>query len=433
MAQARTTEPIAPLPPLLSGLGSLPGALQFAEGATGWGHLAGTFSADPVTILQLAAHPEPAGRAARDWIEQLKAMARRMAEQSSSLFLSGYLSYDFGRLLLGLPSRHAPGQDTPLAWAGAYDWQIQGGSTRFARGIPAGRRRQLEGRLADSGTGQTEAFTCSRFELQDPPRHYEQAFARLQEYIKAGDCYQANLSHLVTAQAQGNPAGGWLRGLQAGTPPFAAYLATNHGALLSFSPEEFIVVEDGQVRTRPIKGTRPRGVSEGEDQSLREQLLHSEKDRAENLMIVDLLRNDLGQHCRTGSVAVPELFRVESYPAVHHLVSTITGTLRPSSTPLDLLAGCLPGGSITGAPKRRAMEIIDELETGPRHVYCGTQFVLLPDGKLISSILIRTVLLENGIAHCRGGGGIVADSTCADEAQEARDKITGILSALSAS
>jgi len=184
------------------------------------------------------------------------------------------------------------------------------------------------------------------------------------------------------------------------------------------------------VETRPIKGTRPRGRTPDEDRAYAAELQASTKDRAENLMIVDLLRNDLGRSCRTGTVRVPELFALESYPNVHHLVSSVEGELMPGKDPLDLLAGSFPGGSITGAPKIRAMQIIDELEPTRRSIYCGSLLYLDVRGEMDSSITIRTLLVKDGQVSCWGGGGIVADSDWQAEYRESLTKVRVLLETL---
>ena len=184
------------------------------------------------------------------------------------------------------------------------------------------------------------------------------------------------------------------------------------------------------METKPIKGTRPRFVDAKQDKASADALLAAEKDRAENLMIVDLLRNDLSKHCKPGTVEVPALFALESYEAVHHMVSTVTGELNDDASPLDLLAGAFPGGSITGAPKIRAMEIIDELEPHRRNVYCGSIFYLGFRQDMDSSILIRTLLAEQGNLYCWAGGGIVVDSQPDEEYQETLDKVSRILPTL---
>ena len=198
-------------------------------------------------------------------------------------------------------------------------------------------------------------------------------------------------------------------------------------SILSSSPERFLSVTNGNVETRPIKGTIRRGTYANEDKALAEQLLESEKDRAENLMIVDLMRNDISKNCEIGSVTVPKLFALESYATVHHLVSTVTGRLKSDRHALDLLRGCFPGGSITGAPKLRAMEIIEELEPNRRNVYCGSIGYVGYDGNMDSNIAIRTMVHSNDKVRCWAGGGIVADSKMESEYQECFEKVASML------
>jgi para-aminobenzoate synthetase component 1 len=212
--------------------------------------------------------------------------------------------------------------------------------------------------------------------------------------------------------------------------PFSAFFSTPFGDILSSSPERFLRVADGRVETRPIKGTRPRLADEIADRRQREELAASAKDRAENVMIVDLLRNDLGKACAAGSVKVERLFDVESFAQVHHLVSTVTGTLAPGRHPLDLLRGCFPGGSITGAPKLRAMEIIDALEPERRSIYCGSIGYLSANGRMDLNVAIRSLLRVGGSIHTWAGGGIVADSRVEAEFQESLDKAAGLLAVL---
>jgi para-aminobenzoate synthetase component 1 len=193
--------------------------------------------------------------------------------------------------------------------------------------------------------------------------------------------------------------------------------------ILSCSPERFLEIKQQQVTTKPIKGTRPRSNDLQHDQKLASELLQSEKDRAENLMIVDLLRNDLGRNCEVGSVKVPKLFELESYRGVHHLVSTVTGQLKANCSILQCLLDAFPGGSITGAPKIRAMQIIDELEDFQRHIYCGSLGYISDHGYADSNIAIRTLLAHQSMLHTYAGGGLVADSDCQSEYQETFDKI----------
>jgi para-aminobenzoate synthetase component I len=250
------------------------------------------------------------------------------------------------------------------------------------------------------------------------------------EYVHAGDCFQVNLSQRLLHRADRTPFDlyGTLRACN--PSPFAGYLDLGDFAIVSASPERFVRVQDGQVQTRPIKGTRPRGKTPAEDAERAQELLHSAKDRAENVMIVDLLRNDLGRVCRFGSVRPTAVCELETYPTVHHLVSEVCGTLRPGLGALDLLRASFPGGSVTGAPKIRAMEIIAELEPTARGPYCGCLGYVGFDGTADTNILIRTFTIGKGWMQFPVGGGIVADSDPAAEYAETLHKAEGLLRAL---
>jgi para-aminobenzoate synthetase component 1 len=259
---------------------------------------------------------------------------------------------------------------------------------------------------------------------------YAAAFAKVQDYLQAGDCYQVNLAQRFSASATGDALHAYLKLRRLSPAPYSAYLAFPEVQILCASPERFISVREGQVETRPIKGTRPRDSDPKIDAQLAEELSTHPKDRAENLMIVDLLRNDLGKSCKPGSVRVPMLFEVESYANVHHLVSTVQGELAAELDALDMLSGCFPGGSITGAPKLRAMQIIDELEPHLRGIYCGTIGYVGFDGNMDSNIVIRTLVYSHGEIRCWAGGGLVADSVCDAEYQETLDKASAMLELL---
>ncbi|ABZ76816.1 para-aminobenzoate synthase, subunit I [Shewanella halifaxensis HAW-EB4] len=273
---------------------------------------------------------------------------------------------------------------------------------------------------------------------------YKDKFEQVQAYLLSGDCYQINLTQRFSASYTGNEWQAYKALRESNGAPFSAFIRLEGHALLSISPERFIQHKNGDIQTKPIKGTMPRGVDPHSDSELAAQLKASEKDRAENVMIVDLLRNDIGKVALPGSVAVPHLFEVESFPAVHHLVSTVTAKLKPELNPTDLLRACFPGGSITGAPKIRAMSIIEELEPSRRSLYCGSIGYISQDGTMDTSITIRTLVAQRdetshlaplngrqGIIHCWAGGGIVADSKVDAEYQESFDKISRILPVLS--
>lgn len=354
--------------------------------------------------------------------------------------LLGYLSYDFGRRLERLPAQAADDLALPDAALGLYAWalisdhQRQTSQLVFHPSLAAERRAALIAlfEAEQSDPAGNDFRLLAPFAADLDAAQYRAAIERIQAYIRAGDCYQVNFTQRFQAPCQGDPWGAYRRLREACPTPFAGYLALDHGAILSLSPERFLSVRQGRVETRPIKGTRPRGATTQADRAFAAELAASSKDRAENLMIVDLLRNDIGRSCRIGSVRVPELFALESYPNVHHLVSAVTGELAAGLDAFDLLAGSFPGGSITGAPKIRAMQIIDELEPTRRAIYCGSLLYLDCRGELDSSICIRTVLVQGGRASCWGGGGIVMDSEWQAEYEESKTKVRVLLQTLEA-
>ncbi|MEN1834005.1 aminodeoxychorismate synthase component I [Pseudomonas lijiangensis] len=352
--------------------------------------------------------------------------------------LIGYLGYDFGRRLEPLPSQSIDDLQLPDASLGLYAWAVvsdhQARTTQLVchPSLPQAEQQRLLELFR-----QPYETTPTRFRLEAPFQadlsapDYSKALTRIQDYIQAGDCYQVNFAQRFQARCEGDPWAAYCA-LRAACPtPFSGYMPLPEGgAILSLSPERFVKVSNDQVETRPIKGTRPRGRDAVEDAAHAQELLASPKDRAENLMIVDLLRNDMGRSCTIGSVKVPELFSLESYPNVHHLVSSVTGELADGKDALDLIAGSFPGGSITGAPKIRAMQIIDELEPTRRALYCGSLMYMDVRGEMDSSIAIRSLLVKDGSISCWGGGGIVADSDCESEYQESFTKVRVLLRTL---
>ncbi len=353
--------------------------------------------------------------------------------------LLGYLGYELGSRLHGID---VPGQaNTPLANVKAYDWcviqdHLLARSALVALpALDASLRADLLRRLRDKAiVSQSAPFRLSgAFDTAFDADTYAEAFGAIADYLLAGDCYQVNLARHFTAPYEGDPFTAYKLLRSIAGAPFSAYLTQAEGAVLCVSPERFLSLKSRRVETRPIKGTRPRALDDPErDWQLATELRNSRKDRAENLMIVDLLRNDLGRNCEPGSIRVDNLFSVESYPTVHHLVSTISGELLADRSAVDLLRDSFPGGSITGAPKRRAMEIIAELEPQPRQAYCGSALYISADGRMDSNITIRTLVAREGQLHCWGGGGIVADSNCEEEFQETLDKVGRFLHALEA-
>ena len=351
----------------------------------------------------------------------------------------GFISYDFGRSLENLPEQALADIQLPHLQLGIYRWSLISDNQQQKRwlvchpSVSHDYQTQLLERLAHSATPAGTFALHEPFAAEQTEQAYLDSFARIQQYIHAGDCYQVNLAQRFSAPCKGDPLSAYQQLRQHCPTPFAAYLESPGHAVLSLSPERFLKVEEGRVETRPIKGTRPRGATPAEDQALAEALRSSPKDRAENLMIVDLLRNDLGRSCRFGSVKVPELFSIESYPNVHHLVSSITGTLKPELDALDLLANAFPGGSITGAPKIRAMQIIEELEPVRRSLYCGSIGYIGCEGQVDLNIAIRSLVHQNDRMYCWGGGGIVADSEGEAEYQESLTKVRVLMESLGSS
>ncbi len=348
----------------------------------------------------------------------------------------GYVSYDFGRHLETLPEQAKADIRLPDLRMGIHLWALLSDHQQRQSwlvshpSLPNSEHEAILERLRTCAAAPAPFRLTSAFQAEQRRTDYQQAFERIQHYIQAGDCYQINLAQRFSADCSGDPWSAWQRLRQACPTPFSAYLESPDGALLCLSPERFLQVHNGHVETRPIKGTRGRGATPEQDQALAEELLECLKDRAENLMIVDLLRNDLGRSCRPGSVRVPELFALETYPNVHHLVSSVTGELAPDQDALDLLAAAFPGGSITGAPKIRAMQIIEELEPVRRSLYCGSIGYIGCEGQMDLNIAIRTLIHQDDRLYLWGGGGIVADSEAEAEYQETLTKVRVLMEAL---
>ncbi|MEE4249460.1 MAG: anthranilate synthase component I family protein [Alcanivoracaceae bacterium] len=260
---------------------------------------------------------------------------------------------------------------------------------------------------------------------------YMKALQQIRDYLRAGDCYQVNFARRFSTRFRGDPLAAWQTLARQHPAPHSSFFRLPNGdCVFGVSPERFVQIRNRRIVSEPIKGSRPRGIDPQQDMALGDSLLGSPKDRAENLMIVDLLRNDLGKVCVAGSVQAAPLFELRKFSNVQHLVSTVSGTLREEVSPLAALLSCFPGGSITGAPKKRAMEIIAELEPVPRGYYCGTQFSLDSEGNLESNILIRTFQTQGDQIYCHGGGGIVIDSDPLQEYQESLFKIEKLMSSL---
>lgn len=353
--------------------------------------------------------------------------------------LLGVIGYDCGNALNRVGDVPAPGENSG-SQLGAYNWALvqdhllQRAVLVAQPSVSAAQRNDVLKRVRSHhrtppGDFQLQESFSSNFSDQT----YRAAFEQIQSYIHAGDCYQVNLAQRFSAGYRGDPWCAYRELRGAAAAPFSAFLSLPNGdTVMSLSPERFLSLHGNHVQTAPIKGTRPRYRDAAADKLAAEELRRSAKDRAENLMIVDLLRNDLGRNCVPGSIHVDALFEVQSFPTVHHLVSTISGELSPNRSAYELLRDSFPGGSITGAPKRRAMEIIAELEPHAREVYCGSLVYVSADGRMDSNIAIRTLLCTEGEVRCWGGGGIVADSQWRQEYQETFDKVGKFLSILEA-
>lgn len=348
----------------------------------------------------------------------------------------GYFSYDLGYQLAQLTPKAIADIHLPKAVIGFYDWSVVIDHHQHTAYLISQAHSDhpeilaIKNLLTQPITLAGHFVLTSHFLPNMDKNQYAAAFAQVKRHIHAGDCYQINLAQRFTATYQGCPWAAYQHLRTQNPMPMAAYMNLPAGAILCLSPERFLQVDQQQVVTQPIKGTCPRFADPLQDQQAAAALLASDKNRAENIMIVDLLRNDLSKCCRPGSVKVPKLCALESFATVHHLVSTVVGTLEADQHPLDLLRHCFPGGSITGAPKRRAMQIIDQLEPQQRALYCGSIAYCDIRGRMDSNIAIRTLLCDNNKIHCYGGGGIVNDSTMESEYQEIQVKISRLLNSL---
>jgi para-aminobenzoate synthetase component 1 len=353
----------------------------------------------------------------------------------------GYFSYEFGARLERVASSHANGLDVPEVELCFYDGVLafdHAARSAFMVANPVDRAnaggvfQRLESAVNLSRNTPPPATKARVTELRPsfPKGDYLRAIARIKDYIAAGDVYQVNLTQRFETTLPCRPYELYQRLRQRSSAPFASYLNLDSLQIVSSSPERFLRIHNGRAETRPIKGTRPRGKTQAEDARLQRELVASAKDRAELLMIVDLERNDLGRVCEPGSIQVDDLFKVETHPTVHHLVANVSGRLRPDCDVIDSLRAMLPGGSITGAPKIRAMQIIDELERTRRGVYTGAIGYIGFDGNCDLNIAIRTILCAHGQAFYNVGGGIVWDSDPESEYQEILDKGAAMRAAL---
>ncbi|MGA0936619.1 MAG: aminodeoxychorismate synthase component I [Sedimenticolaceae bacterium] len=390
-------------------------------------------AADPVESLAIDssnAHQVP--DVIRDWL----ARGKSASEMIFSGGVLGVLSYELGRLWMGLPESTKPRLIND-GFIALYDWMVVVDHERrvtqlICQGfsdIAESDWQVLVSQLsASTSCGSPCVNNVGRLTKKGLSiETYREGIHAIKHLIKEGDVYQINFTHRFDAISDYSAEQLYLALRQLSPAPFGAYIDAGSYQLLSNSPEQFLKLQGKDVETKPIKGTRPRGKSIQKDAQVLADLAASDKDRAENLMIVDLLRNDLGRVCIPGSIHVPKLFHVESYATVHHLVSTVSGQLRDGEDAVSLLKACFPGGSITGAPKHRAMQLIDELEQESRELYCGSVVRFGFDGSLDSNITIRSIVKKDDALYYWAGGGIVADSEADNEYQESLDKATAFM------
>ncbi|MBQ4814115.1 aminodeoxychorismate synthase component I [Pseudoalteromonas luteoviolacea] len=347
----------------------------------------------------------------------------------------GYFGYDLGRYIEKLPESATRDISLPDMTVGLYlDALIFDNKKKKWYYVSQSGINRLDEYLA---TLQCAPSNPKPFKLLDDwqsnmtMQQYQTKFDKIHQYLLSGDCYQINLAQRFSARFDGSPWQAYKKLRAHNKSPFAAFYNLGEDtAIVSVSPERFISVKASHVETKPIKGTLPRLSDPKADLAQAKTLQNSSKDRAENVMIVDLLRNDLGKVAKAGTVNVPKLFEIESFPAVHHLVSTVTSELANGKNAVDQLEAAFPGGSITGAPKIRAMEIIEELEPHRRSAYCGSMGYLSACGDMDTSITIRTLVCAEKTIYCWAGGGIVADSQVDAEYQETYHKVNKILPVL---
>ncbi|MGJ9460198.1 aminodeoxychorismate synthase component I [Oceanobacillus sp. CF4.6] len=316
-------------------------------------------------------------------------------ETNNGYYAAGYISYEASPAFDKAYKVH-PNSEMPLLWFGIFDKPEQTLLQSF------------------------EDFSTSKWKAQTNVNEYNQRINQIKNYIEQGITYQANYTIRMQSEFTGNPVSYYNRLAQAQAANYSAYLNIGDYSIISASPELFFHLKEGKITTKPMKGTIGRGKNQQEDKSNFNWLYQSEKNRAENVMIVDLLRNDLGMIAKQGSVEVPSLYSIEEYPTVFQMTSTVTGEIRNDKTISDIFKALFPCGSITGAPKISTMDIIHNLESSPREVYCGAIGYITPDKEAIFNVPIRTVIMDNknGSAHYGVGGGITWDSTEKEEYNE---------------
>lgn len=384
------------------------------------------FSADPIEII--TDQKKNIFAAVKTALKKLKIKYDHQQTLPFTIGAMGYLSYDIGRTLETIPTIAADDIDLLKAVIGIYDWSVvvdHFDKKIFLTTARAETQKKILALLKTKPRAQKKFSLTEKFQSNMSQQYYQNAFRDIKKNIIAGNCYQVNFAQRFSASFVGSPWQAYKVLRKKNSAPYSAFFNLQEGAILSCSPERFLKVDNGVAETKPIKGTSPRFKNKTKDRLSADQLLKSEKDRAENIMIVDLLRNDLSRACT--DVTVQQLCALESFTNVHHLVSTITGKLHPKKTALDLLQHCFPGGSITGAPKIAAMKIIETLEPHRRSIYCGSIFYADINGKMDSNILIRTAICDHNKIHCYAGGGIVYDSACEMEYAETLGKVQNII------
>lgn len=446
-------------------LQSLPGILFFDGDQTTSEYA--FITADPFYVVEDGKINEPIPKT--NTLETLKTEFRKWSVKPTDGVppfqggIGGFLGYGFSKQLEKLPPDKDSIIHSPNIHLGFYDWVISYDfrkkqmwlvSTGFPETVEHSRITRAISRsnmviklLEKPETKGTNPSSKYKYSYKKPERllrlfdnehfycdnsadDYMKSVKKSIDYINAGDSFQINLSQRFWHPKFCDDISLYDSLIKVSPAPFACYISTPSGTIISASPERFLTLRGNKVVTSPIKGTRPRGKTPEEDEALALALLNSPKDRAENIMIVDLLRNDLGRVCSYGSIQVEEICKLESYSNVHHLVSKVTGKLIDGSDGLDLLLACFPGGSVTGAPKIRSMEIIAELETSPRGIYCGSAGYIGFDGTMDTNILIRTIFSSGDWLQFGAGGGIVADSIPNEEYNETLNKASGIIKAI---
>ncbi|MEK7594542.1 MAG: anthranilate synthase component I family protein [Patescibacteria group bacterium] len=375
---------------------------------------------------KLAWNPVDIYRPKGDYVAGLEAFAKQ--QQAKERLVIGYLSYDFGATLHCVALNTDDDLSMPLVFAASFDNWLEFNSTGA---LVAAKDVSFASEVDHILNRPARPLPAKAYEQAFRPvqsrAKYDQAFAKVQKYITAGDVYQINLAHRLEAATTSSGRDLFCALSETSRSDFQAFVEDGEFEILSLSPERFIQVKGNVIKTMPIKGTRPRGNTKEEDKELEEDLLTNDKERAELDMITDLMRNDLGEICSTGSVKVVNRRVLRAYPTLWHAHSEIQGSLRADISPMGALTHVSPGGSITGCPKKRAIEIIDELEVKRRGLYTGSIFTVQPDGSLDSNIAIRTVIKKGNQLYLSVGGGIVHDSKQASEYQESLDKAASFM------